>query len=296
MAMQEGEEQPEKTRTEEFIEALGLPEQVTSALADSEKPIEEVVTTFKTGYNGLIKETYLNTWEEEKKTALIKETQTGSHMAIQNKLLKAFGLDGETFKDVDKKTEAIITAAKEMSSKQLEDLKAKLDGKTDATSKQLQEQLDLRNNEFEAAARQMEELKKFKEEFPTIKEQIILAERDRMWTSEQVTNAAEKIENKNAAASINLINLLIGQVAKIEVVRDDKGNKALSIKDIKTDAPFMRTATDNYKDLPTFIKEQILKPNRLLNLQNPQGQSNGQQGTQKVTTKTKSAIHPNAQV
>jgi len=273
LSMQEGEdqtpEQPIKSRNDLFVEGLGLSEQVKESLMNNETTIDEVVKSFQGSYSNLLKATHQTNWDEERKNALITETQAGSHNAFQSKLLKKFGLDAEKFKDVDKKTEAIINAASENYQNQLKELKTKLENTSDATSQQLEKQLETRNAEFKTLQTELEELRKFKEEFPNIKEQILSTERDRLWTQNQIAQASDAIQNKNSAASLNLINLLINQVATVEVIRDDKGQKSIVIKNKATDAPFMRSATDNYKDISVFITEEILKKNKLINLQNP---------------------------
>lgn len=292
------DEEKKPIREQLFVQALGLPDEVQKALQDGDKDITEVVGQFKQSFGGILKQTHLQNWEEEKKSALVKETQTGSHAAFQSKLLKAFDMDADAFKDVDKKTEAILQAAQKKYAEQITELKTKLDGKTDASTKQLQEQLDLRNNEYNTLNSELEELRKLKEQLPTIKQGIIQQERDRAWVAEQVAQAVDKIPNKNAAASLNLINLLLSQTAKIEVQHDDKGGRNILIKNAVTDAPYMRTETDNYKDLGQFIRSEILERNKLINLQNPPSDqtakpiinTNGQSG------KKANTIHPNAQV
>ena len=187
---------------------------------NNETTIDEVVKSFQGSYSNLLKATHQTNWDEERKNALIKETQTGSHNAFQSKLLKKFGLDAEKFKDVDKKTEAIINAASENYQNQLKELKTKLENTSDATSQQLEKQLETRNTEFKTLQTELEELRKFKDEFPDIKKQILSTERDRLWTQNQIAQASDAIQNKNSAASLNLINLLINQVATVEVIRD----------------------------------------------------------------------------
>lgn len=287
------------SREQLFLQGLGLSEDVQKILNDPDQDITQAVSTFKDSFSGVLKQTHLSQWDEDKKNALIKETQNGSHMAFQSKLLKTFELDAEQFKDVDKKTEAILTAAQKKYIDQITGLKKKMEGLGDASAKQLQEQLDTRNQQYTDLEKQVAELKKLQDDLPNIKQQIIQAERDRAWVEIEVAKAVDQIENKNAAASLNLINLLLSQSAKLEVTRDEQGNKGIMIKNAQTDAPFMRTETDNYKDLTKFIKTEILEKNKLINLQNPPSDNGGQGGNPAPQSKggrKQNAIHPNAQV
>lgn len=288
-----GEDAPETSRDTLFLNALGLSDEVKAILQDKEQDISSAVDKFKESYSGLLKSTYQQQWQDEAKDALIKDTQNGSHMAFQSKLLKTFQLDADKFKDADKKTEAILQAVRG----KIDALNDKL-GSKDPAAKQLQEQLDLLNGQYSEAQGELEKLRKLEQDLPTIKEQIIQGERDRAWTEIEVAKALESIENKNAAASLNLVQLLLSQTAKLEVQTNEQGNKSILIKNKVTDAPFMRSATDNYKDLAQFIKSEILERNKLINLQNPPSTPSGTppSSDHKGSDKPKNRIHPNAQV
>lgn len=289
LAMRDGD------REKEFLQALGLSDDVKNLINDSEKDLTEAVNAFKTGYSSLLKNQHGDDWRKEHEEALRKQYQIGTYNTVEKKVAEAFGLNPEDYKDIDKgrfeemlkgvssKYQAQIEEAK----KAAEDWKKKV-GKDAPAMEQLQTQLETANKE-------LEELRKLKEELPT---QIEAAKKEVVngyFKKEQLRSTLDKLRSENKiidAIDNDTIMLMVNNIADFGVNEKD-GKPTIAIYEKGTTKLLKRTETANYQDIANLVVEKILTPKNWMK------KSNSKQ-TPTITTKTEDKgrkghyVHPNA--
>ncbi len=139
VGMMEGEEtNPYK----DFVNGLGLSEDILGRLEKG----EDVVEDFTTNYSQTLKTRHSEDWAKLHRENLEKEIRVGNYKSIQNKIAKRFELDLKEFEGKDKPTELMLEAAVEKYKNQLSQLEEKFKTTNDSTKTQLSSQLDQANN------------------------------------------------------------------------------------------------------------------------------------------------------
>jgi hypothetical protein len=283
VAMKEGEEK-KPSRTELFIQKLGLSEEIQKQLANEEANIEEVVGKFKNDFGGLLKQNHYEKWDKDKEEEIIKNTRIGTYNSVEKKIADSLGLSLDDYKEIDKgRVEHMLKAAKKSFELNVQEWKTKASKSKDLPA------LEQYEKQLKAANEELKELRKIKEDFPN---QIALAKQGLLhdiYRKDHVRTTLSKLRKENQIVDFiddETILMHLNSVAILEVA-EKEGEKSIAIKD-KNGKPYMRSATDNYKDVGALIVEKILGPRKWVKKSNgkPEGEvtqmgKGGQQQTGK---------------
>ena len=252
IGMMEGEEDRGKL----FLDKLGLSEDVKNALADKDKPLDEVVNLYTSNFTKLTQQTYINNWDEDRVGQIKKDAQIGTYNVVEKKVGEILGLDSSNYKDVDKgRLEKMLNDAATKYNSTISDLKKSVGSKKgvdDITVQQLKDQLAEANGK-------LEEFKGLKEGLPSQLEAAKREIEDKYLVNSAIHTAIDGIENIIPGIDKEVIMMVLNKTALLEVERDDNGKATIAIKDPSTQAPFKSSPTANYTNLSLLIQKEILE-------------------------------------
>ncbi len=259
-AMQDdGGDKPDRNKM--FVEQLGIDSATLALLNNPEIPIGDVSKSFTTNFTGVVRQSHTTTWNDENTQALTTTIQTGTHKALQGKLLKAFpDLDATALLATEKPTAAILEAI----AADYEKLKNSGDSSVGDLRKLLEDS-NLKNKGFEE---EFTKLKAIAASIPDLQKQWTQDSESKIWLNSQKAKALSSFENLAKHVDLGVIEALLAPICDISVVIGQDGKRTHIIKD-KQGAILKRTETDIYHSLADLIKDKVLVPMKFINLQNP---------------------------
>jgi predicted nucleic acid-binding Zn-ribbon protein len=289
VGMMEGEEtNPYK----DFVNGLGLSEDILGRLEKG----EDVVEDFTTNYSQTLKTRHSEDWAKSHRENLEKEIRVGNYKSIQNKIAKRFELDLKEFEGKDKPTELMLEAAVEKYKNQLSQLEEKFKTTNDSTKTQLSSQLDQANNLLKSKEHELIEALNKLNNLPELIEAGKEDLRKEMFVESQVNKTINDLRGVVIdAIPNNVLKTIVSNLAKFEAKKGENGY-SVNILNPQTSSPYQKSKTENYKSLEEFIKAEILIKNNWIKQQTQTPKAGvvsdadeGRDGKNK-----KSYVHPNA--
>jgi hypothetical protein len=277
--MKEGEE-TKPSRKDLFIQQLGLSDDIMAQLSNEEANMEEVVSKFKNDFGGLLKQTHVDAWDKEKEENIIKNTRIGTYNSVEKKIADSLGLSLDDYKDIDKgRVEHMLKAAKKSFDLNVEEWKTKASKAKDLPA------LEQYESQLKTANEELERLRNLEKDVPNQIAQARQGLLHDIYRKDHLRSVLGQLRKDNQIIDHiddDTILMHLNNTAILEVTEKD-GNQSIIIKDKRTEKPFMRSTTDNYKDVGLLIVDQILSPKNWVKKSNgkPEGEvtpmGNGQQ-------------------